>query len=287
MGSVFSNGDESVKTVTVSYKGYKDGSVDFLGNQVEQMTGYSQQEFNSKSVKWTEIMLKEDLPAATEAFKRALKGDKTYMREYRVAAKGDGHVRWIQEWSHIICDEKGEIEYITGILIDVTELKKAEVLRLEREKKTGQYLTFALAGQEYGIGILKVKEIIERMPTTPIPESPPHVKGVINLRGKVIPVVDLKVRMGLRESEFTDRSCIIVVEVSRAAGAVQVGIMVDEVAEVVYIKGEEIEDTADFLGGFGLDSLLGMAKLDKSLKPILDLDKVLEDIEIVEEDPSE
>lgn len=286
MNTVNPSTDEAASTVTVSYKGYKDGSVDFLGNQIEIMTGYGQQEFNSKAIKWTDIILKEDLASNMETFKTALKGDKTYMREYRVKAKGNGCIRWIQEWSHIVCDEQGLIEYVTGILIDITEVKKAEAVRLRCEQKTGQYLTFALAGQEYGISILKVKEIIELMPTTPLPDLHPHVTGIINLRGKLLPVVDLKARLGLRADELTDRSCIIVVEIQGRAGSVLIGIMVDAVSEVMFIRGEEIEDTPDFLDGFGVENLLGVAKLGDGLKPILDIDQVLEEINFNEEEVS-
>lgn len=278
MTSVSTKTDEAVKTVTVSYKGYRDGNVDFLGNQIEQMTGYTQQEFNSRTVRWTNLIHKEDLPAMTEIFRRALKGDKTYMREYRVTGK-DGSFRWMQEWSHIVCDEKGSIEYVTGILIDVTEIKKAEAERLKCESRTGKYLTFALAGQEYGISIRKVKEIIELMPTTPVPQVHSYVKGIINLRGKVIPVVDLKCRLSVNGTEFTDRSCIIVVEIGGKAGTLLMGMMVDSVADVVSLRGEDIEDTPEFLEGLGADYFLGMAKTDKSLRPILDIDKVLEEVQ--------
>jgi purine-binding chemotaxis protein CheW len=279
MASISSRTDESskAKTVTVSYKGFKDGSVDFLGNQIETMTGYTQQEFNSREVRWTDLILKEDRAASAEIFKRALTGDKTYMREYRVSAKS-GNFRWMQEWSHIVCDERGDIEYVTGILIDVTEIKKAEAERLKCEERTGKYLTFALSGQEYGISILRVKEIIELMPTTPVPQVQPYVKGIINLRGKVIPVVDLKLRLDLNGTEFTDRSCIIVVEIKGKDGAALIGTMVDSVSDVVYIRGEDIQDTPVFLDGLGADYILGMARTERSLKPILDIDKILEEI---------
>ncbi|MBF0112425.1 MAG: purine-binding chemotaxis protein CheW [Desulfamplus sp.] len=139
----------------------------------------------------------------------------------------------------------------------------------------GKYLTFSLAGEEYGIGILQVKEIIGMMPITSVPRTPNFVKGVINLRGKVIPVIDLRLRFSIAESEYTERTCIIVVEITANYGEMVIGIVVDSVSEVLNIKGENIEDSPSF--GTSLDSeyILGMAKLDSGVKILLDIDKVL------------
>lgn len=151
--------------------------------------------------------------------------------------------------------------------------------RLDRE---GKYLTFTLAEEEYGIGILKIKEIIGMMPITPVPQTPEFVKGVINLRGKVIPVVDLRLRFGMEEIEYTDRTCIIVVEISGDAGTVQTGIVVDSVSEVMNIKSDDIEDSPSF--GVKLDTsyILGMAKMEGGVKILLDIDKVMSAEEIAE-----
>jgi len=113
-------------------------------------------------------------------------------------------------------------------------------------EREGKYLTFSLAGEEYGIGILKVKEIIGMMAVTSVPQTPDFVKGVINLRGKVIPVIDLRLRFGIEREEYTERTCIIVVEISSSSGKVVIGIVVDSVSEVLNIKGEDIEDTPAF-----------------------------------------
>lgn len=140
----------------------------------------------------------------------------------------------------------------------------------------GKYLTFALAYEEYGIGILQVKEIIGLMPITSIPRTPTFVKGVINLRGKVIPVIDLRLRFSIAEKEYTERTCIIVVEITSPNGnMVIIGIVVDSVSEVLYIKEENIEDSPSF--GINLDSeyILGMAKMEDGVKILLDIDKVL------------
>lgn len=147
----------------------------------------------------------------------------------------------------------------------------------------GKYLTYSLAEEEYGIGILKVREIIGMMPITTVPQTPEFVKGVINLRGKVIPVVDLRLKFGMEEREYTDRTSIIVVEVESKNGAVQIGIAVDEVSEVINIKGDDIEDTPTFGANLDTDYILGMAKIEGSVKILLEIDKVLnsQEMEIV------
>ena len=146
--------------------------------------------------------------------------------------------------------------------------------------REGKYLTFNMAGEEYGIGILKIKEIIGMMPITPVPQTPEFVRGVINLRGKVIPVVDLRLRFGIEEIEYTERTCIIVVEMAGQAGTVQIGIVVDSVSEVLNIKGDDIEDTPTFGAQLNTDYILGMAKMEGGVKILLDIDRVLNADEI-------
>ncbi len=141
--------------------------------------------------------------------------------------------------------------------------------------RDGKYLTFSMADEEYGIGILKIKEIIGMMPITTVPQTPEFVKGVINLRGKVIPVMDLRLRFGMESIDYTERTCIIVVEIEGAAGTVQIGIVVDSVSEVLNIKGEEIEDAPTFGTQLNTDYILGMAKMDGGVKILLDIDRVL------------
>ncbi|HQL90229.1 MAG TPA: chemotaxis protein CheW [Syntrophales bacterium] len=154
-----------------------------------------------------------------------------------------------------------------------------ETASLDRTKpeatKEGKYLTFSLAGEEYGIGILKVREIIGMMPITPVPRTPDFVKGVINLRGKVIPVIDLRLRFGLEAAAYTERTCIIVVEILGDAGAVPMGIVVDAVSEVLSIRGGDIENTPAFGVKLNTDFILGMAKTEGSVKILLDIDRVL------------
>jgi len=141
--------------------------------------------------------------------------------------------------------------------------------------KEGKYLTFALAGEEYGIGILKVKEIIGMMPVTAVPRTPGYVKGVINLRGKVIPVVDLRMKFGMEEKSYTDRTSIVVVEFNGETGRILIGIVVDSVSEVLNIRGGDIEETPTIGAKLDTDYILGMAKIGAGIKILLDINKVL------------
>ena len=146
--------------------------------------------------------------------------------------------------------------------------------------KEGKYLTFTLAEEEYGIGILKIKEIIGMLPITSVPQTPDFVKGVINLRGKVIPVMDLRLRFGMMSIVYTERTCIIVVEISGQAGTILVGIVVDAVSEVLNIKGDDIEKTPTFGTQLNTDYILGMAKMEGGVKILLDIDQVLSSDEL-------
>jgi purine-binding chemotaxis protein CheW len=141
--------------------------------------------------------------------------------------------------------------------------------------REGKYLTFTMAEEDYGIGILKIKEIIGMMPITPIPQTPDFVKGVINLRGKVIPVVDLRLRFGMEAKDYAERTCIIVVEIAGQSGTVIIGIVVDAVSEVLNIKKDDIEDTPTFGTSLNTDYIFGMAKMEGGIKILLDIDRVL------------
>ncbi len=139
----------------------------------------------------------------------------------------------------------------------------------------GKYLTFALGNEEFGLEILKVREIIGYMDVTAVPQTPGHVKGVINLRGQVIPVVDLRMNFGMEEAEVTEQTCIIVVEVTIEDRQFQTGIIVDHVSEVLDIAKENIEDAPQFGSAVDTDFILGMGKIGDSVKILLDIDKVL------------
>lgn len=155
-------------------------------------------------------------------------------------------------------------------------IKKSQSM-IERE---GKYLTFTLANEEYGIGILKIKEIIGMMPITTVPQTPEFVKGVINLRGKVIPVLDLRLRFGMNAMDYTERTCIVVVEIQGASATIQIGLVVDAVSEVLNIKEGDIEETPTFGTKLNTDYILGMAKMEGGVKILLDIDRVLSEKEI-------
>ena len=138
-------------------------------------------------------------------------------------------------------------------------------------QKGGKYLTFGLAEETYGLEILKVREIIGIMDITAVPRTPAFVKGVINLRGKVIPVVDLRLKFGMCEAEHTEQTCIIVVDV----GGVEMGILVDKVSEVLNIAGGDIEDTPSFGVNVDTDFILGMGKANGRVTILLNIGKVL------------
>lgn len=144
------------------------------------------------------------------------------------------------------------------------------------ESLAGKYLTVVLDNEAYGIAVMKVREIIRLQKITPVPQMPPFVKGVINLRGRVIPIVDLRAKFGLT-AEFAERTCIVVVQVKlQAEQVVQMGLIVDSVEEVVTLNAGEIEPTPDF-GGTRVDTayLLGMAKVKGQVKTLLDIDRVV------------
>jgi len=141
--------------------------------------------------------------------------------------------------------------------------------------REGKYLTFALGPEEYGLEILKVREIIGYMEITAVPQTPHHVKGVINLRGQVIPVIDLRSKFGMETAEITEESCIIVVEIAHSDRSFQTGIVVDHVQEVLDIAGQDIEDAPQFGSSVDTSFILGMGKIGDRVKILLDIDKVL------------
>ena len=145
------------------------------------------------------------------------------------------------------------------------------------DSRTGKYLAFLLGREEFAIQVLKVREIMGIQDITAVPQTPVFVKGVINLRGKVIPVIDLRLKFGLPPVEYTQRTCIIVVQIQGPEGGVSLtGIVVDEVSEAVNIAAGEIEDTPDFGDGIATPYILGMAKGKGKVKILLDIDKVLQ-----------
>jgi purine-binding chemotaxis protein CheW len=147
--------------------------------------------------------------------------------------------------------------------------------RTAAEGTAEKCLTFRLAEEVYGIGILKVQEIIGMMSVTRVPRMPAYVRGVVNLRGRIIPVIDLRRRFGLDAADDTDVTCIIVVQVEAAAGPLTLGVIVDEVREVVDIPEDQIEAAPDFGAQLDASFIRGMGKLGDDVVLLLDIDEVL------------
>lgn len=139
------------------------------------------------------------------------------------------------------------------------------------QELAGKYLTFQLSNEIYGLPILSVREIIGMLPVTSVPHSPPHVKGVVNLRGRVIPVTDLRIRFGLPEAEHTPETCIIFVRV----GPIEAGLIVDKVKEVNDIPARDIEESPEINSTGDSHMILGMGKVSEKVVILLDAAKVL------------
>ena len=165
----------------------------------------------------------------------------------------------------------------SGQLVPGASNEKPEAKVAAGDHRIGKYLTFLLGREEFAVQVLKVREIIGIQDITAVPQTPAYVKGVINLRGKVIPVVDLRLKFCLPETDYTQRTCIIVVQVQSGGVALHTGIIVDAVSEVLNLAAADIEDTPDFGdgGGSGGSYLLGMAKVKGKVKILLDIDRVL------------
>ena len=156
-----------------------------------------------------------------------------------------------------------------------TLLTKETPATASPEPRAGKYLTFQLANEEFGIRVLKVREIMGLLDITAVPQTPAHIKGVINLRGKVVPVIDLRLKFGLEAAPYTQRTCIIVTQIQGESGSILMGIVVDGVSEVLNLTAQEIEDTPDFGEAISGRYLLGMAKAKGKVKILLDIDRVL------------
>ena len=151
----------------------------------------------------------------------------------------------------------------------------------KKEVTEGKFLTFVLGSEVYGIEILKVREIIKLMDITTVPQTPDYMKGVINLRGKVIPIVDLRSKFSMQEVEHTQETCVIVVEVNQTS----IGIIVDSVSEVSNIKSEEIEEAPHLGQDIDTNFILGLGKTKERIVILLDIELVLssEELEMVEQ----
>ncbi|MBX7257216.1 MAG: chemotaxis protein CheW [Candidatus Hydrogenedentes bacterium] len=159
-----------------------------------------------------------------------------------------------------------------------TRLELTDAVRLEQfdsRNLAGKYLTFKLDTEIYGLEILSVHEIIGIMHITHVPRTPSFVRGVINLRGKVISVVDLRVQFGMERCDDSSRTCIIVVQVALDAATCTVGLIVDEVSEVVDIRPAQIEPPPSFASDDGTGFILGVGKLGDKVVMLLDTDRIL------------
>ena len=143
------------------------------------------------------------------------------------------------------------------------------------DPRAGKYLTFKLGKEEFGIQVLRVKEIMGVQDITEVPGTPAHLKGVINLRGKIIPVVDLRLKFAFPDAPFTQTTCIIVVQVNQETESTMIGVIVDGVCEVLNLSPAEIEDPPDFGEGVDMPFVLGIAKSKGTVKILLDIQDVL------------
>jgi len=148
--------------------------------------------------------------------------------------------------------------------------------QLSTELVAEKFLTFRLTDEIYGIGILKVQEIIGMMPVTRVPRMPSYMRGVVNLRGRIIPVFELSQRFGLAPTQDTEVTCIIVVQIAGQRGPVTIGLIVDEVQEVVDITEDMIEPVPDIGGSIDSALIQGMGKLEHQVVMLLDIDQVLD-----------
>lgn len=145
------------------------------------------------------------------------------------------------------------------------------------QRRSGKFLTFFLANEEYGIEILRVQEIIGLLPITRVPRTPDFIRGVINLRGRVIPIVDLRLKFGMEAVEATNETCIVVVQIQ----GVQTGLVVDRVSEVLDISESDVEDSPNFGDEVNIEYLLGIAKTGGRVRLLLDIDRVLSEQEVI------
>lgn len=265
-----------VKIFNVRYEGYADGSIKFFSDLIKDLTGYAREEFNEGKVSWTGIIHREDLAPAKEAFKAGLKGDKTYERDYRIITK-DGEIKWILELSQILCDQDGKVKSVSGILLDTTFQKKAEKEEARCQRLEGKYLNFFLGNEEFGVRVDQVKEIIQIMEITSIPNASAYIKGVINLRGKVIPVVDLRLKLGIPIRENGRQNCIIITEMPGNKGLA--GIIADSVSDISSINGQEIDDAVQ--NHLHADYIFGMAKTERGVRILLDINRTLNPEEFI------
>jgi purine-binding chemotaxis protein CheW len=153
----------------------------------------------------------------------------------------------------------------------------------KQDQRAGKYLTFGLGNEEFAIQVVRVREIMCIQEITAVPQMPPYLKGVLNLRDKVVPVVDLRLKFDMPELEYSERTCIIVAQIESQGGLSQgglsknvlmIGIIVDGVTEVLTLQANDIEDTPEFGSGVETGYILGMAKIKNKVKILLDINRI-------------
>ncbi len=191
-------------------------------------------------------------------------------------------------YAEAACKERAKNAYpsiLHGTRDEVLSLLNRTAEGSQKTEKTmlsleGKYLVFSLDQQEFGIDISQVREIVGMLPIRSFPKSPPFFKGVINLRDKVIPVIDLRLRFGMDAKDYEDRTCIIILDHPHQGDATQVGVAVDSVKEVAEIKTQEIEDTPSFGANIDTSYILAMTRTEGAVKILLDMDRLLESSEM-------
>jgi chemotaxis signal transduction protein len=214
-----------------------------------------------------------------------VKGDLEVIQDYMVGKMGVGRSIDLDTFVETrFADAAADAGLTKAAAVGAVAGAGAASLAVAESKRTreGKYLIFNLGNERYGIGILDVREIIGMMSITKMPQMPDAFKGVINLRGRVIPVLDMRVKFGMEELEYTPRTCIIISEVSGLSGSTLVGGIVDSVSEVFQIKEADVEDSPNFGGNFSDDFILGMAKTEKGVIILLEIDRILQARDVVQ-----
>jgi purine-binding chemotaxis protein CheW len=148
---------------------------------------------------------------------------------------------------------------------------------LDAASQAGKYLIFELGAEEFGVSVMRVKEIMKMQTITAVPKAPHSLRGVINLRGRIVPVISIRRAFGMEDAEYTERTCIVVVQAERGTVAQSVGVIVDGVVEVLLLSAEEIEERPDFGPDATASYVRGIAKSKGKVKILLDIEKVLGD----------
>ncbi len=201
-----------------------------------------------------------------------------------ILKKADGDTFWAALFSQPL-NFKNEPCILT-VIYDLTERRQAEeeIRRLteeleKRKELQEKYLMLMLAGQEYGILLVKIKEIIGLPDVTPVPGTPDFIKGVTNLRGRVIPVADLRLRLGLEAADYSERTCVIISDIGTGTEKQMIGMIADSVTEVLGIRGKDIEPVPEFDRNTNIPFIAGMAKIRASVKILLDINRLWEGLE--------